>query len=199
MSEATGILRRLRAGENAEVILERLQRQSDMAMPLQLQDVSLSRRRGYQLGDIIEFPAPLQTPQNVYLSSLAFKSRFTEARLAQLSPHAQEERALSSPEHLHMYEMPYHTVRLANPKLEEAKPSLWTNVMSDDSFLCRLLENYFLFEYPHFACFHMDHFLDDMIRGDHHFCSPLLVNAVLASACVRRYLYVLVLCHALVF
>ena len=65
-----------------------------------------------------------------------------------------------------------------------AKP--WTEVTEDDHFVSHLVSLYFTWE--HAACHLIDRelFLEDMKNGqpDSHYCSPLLVNALLATACV---------------
>jgi hypothetical protein len=65
-----------------------------------------------------------------------------------------------------------------------AKP--WTKVTEDDHFVSHLVSLYFTWE--HSACHVIDReiFLEDMKSGqlDSQCCSPLLVNALLASACV---------------
>jgi hypothetical protein len=48
--------------------------------------------------------------------------------------------------------------------------------------LIHLLELYFLHGYHFFTFFHKDLFLKDLKSGERRFCSPLLVNAILASA-----------------
>lgn len=48
-----------------------------------------------------------------------------------------------------------------------------------------LLKLYFQYEHQFLSFFHKDLFLDDMLSGSTTFCSELLVNAVLALACVR--------------
>lgn len=52
-----------------------------------------------------------------------------------------------------------------------------------------LLHLYLLHEYHWLTCFPKDHFLDDMLSESERFCSSLLVNAVLAQACVSIPLY----------
>lgn len=65
-----------------------------------------------------------------------------------------------------------------------AKP--WTEVTDDDHFVSHLVSLYFTWE--HAACHIIDRelFLEDMKKGqlDSQCCSPLLVNALLATACV---------------
>jgi hypothetical protein len=69
-----------------------------------------------------------------------------------------------------------------------AKP--WTNVTDDEHFVSHLVSLYFTWE--HAACHIVDRelFLEDMKSGrlDSQCCSPLLVNALLATACVGAHL-----------
>jgi hypothetical protein len=69
-----------------------------------------------------------------------------------------------------------------------AKP--WTNVTDDEHFVSHLVSLYFTWE--HAACHIIDRelFLEDMKSGrlDSQCCSPLLVNALLATACVGAHL-----------
>jgi hypothetical protein len=57
-------------------------------------------------------------------------------------------------------------------------------VSSNDLLLRKLLESYFMFQYPWEFIFQKDYFLEDMVSGSTRFCSPILVNALLAKACV---------------
>jgi hypothetical protein len=50
-----------------------------------------------------------------------------------------------------------------------------------------LIRAYSLHEYDWFSFFHKDYFLDDMPVGSNTFCSPLLVNTILAVGCVSRH------------
>lgn len=65
-----------------------------------------------------------------------------------------------------------------------AKP--WTTITDDDHFVSHLVSLYFTWE--HAACHVIDRelFLEDMQNGqlDSECCSPVLVNALLATACV---------------
>lgn len=64
-----------------------------------------------------------------------------------------------------------------------AKP--WTKITDSDRLVSHLLSLYFTWDYPCYTWFDQDLFLADMIAGQSRFCSPLLVNAILAHACVR--------------
>ena len=64
-----------------------------------------------------------------------------------------------------------------------ARPRTWTTVTDDAFTVCHLLALYFCWEYPTFASLSKEHFLKDFATGNHRFCSPMLVNALLALAC----------------
>jgi len=83
-----------------------------------------------------------------------------------------------------IYQVPYHAAEVADPHLDAIKIKKWTSVIDDDKLLRKLVQTYFLKEYPFFPAFQKDYFLQDMLSGRKQYCSPLLVHAVLASACV---------------
>ncbi|RYP39199.1 hypothetical protein DL767_002307 [Monosporascus sp. MG133] len=62
-------------------------------------------------------------------------------------------------------------------------PSTWTTVTSDVNLVRHLLALYFCWEYPTFASLSKEHFLRDFNAGRHRYCSPILVNALLALGC----------------
>jgi hypothetical protein len=79
---------------------------------------------------------------------------------------------------------PYSVVELMDPYIPNIQISKWTSVETDDELLRALLRSYFLHDYANYTCFQKDIFLQAMRDSDTRFCSPLLVNAVLAEACV---------------
>lgn len=66
-----------------------------------------------------------------------------------------------------------------------AKP--WTTVTQDDDLVSHLVSLYFTWDWPFFAFLDFKVFVKHMAAGDmrSEFCNPLLVNALLANACVR--------------
>ncbi|CEI70926.1 hypothetical protein FVEN_g9698 [Fusarium venenatum] len=59
----------------------------------------------------------------------------------------------------------------------------WTTITNDIDWILHLLALYFYWEYPAFAPLSKEHFLRDFRDGRHRYCSPLLVNALLALGC----------------
>ena len=65
----------------------------------------------------------------------------------------------------------------------------WTTVTTDGNLLVALFSAWKELEYSYYHYLELDAFLDDMASGDTDFCSALLVNALLASACVRAHCF----------
>lgn len=65
-----------------------------------------------------------------------------------------------------------------------AKP--WTNVTEDNDLVSHLISLYFTWDYPFYSFLDCEVFVRHMAAGnlESEFCSPFLVNAVLANACV---------------
>ena len=59
----------------------------------------------------------------------------------------------------------------------------WTSVTQNAEFVEHLTSLYFCWFHPFYTLFSKDLFQHDMAKGRTKFCSPLLVNAVLAMAC----------------
>lgn len=64
-----------------------------------------------------------------------------------------------------------------------SQANTWTNITSDIDLVQHLLALYFCWEYPTFASFSKEHFLRDYQDDTHRYCSPILVNALLALGC----------------
>ncbi|KAH8719850.1 Nitrogen assimilation transcription factor nit-4 [Beauveria bassiana] len=59
----------------------------------------------------------------------------------------------------------------------------WTDITSDTEFIRHLLALYFCWEYPNFTPISKEHFLRDFQDTRQQYCSPMLVNALLALGC----------------
>jgi len=64
----------------------------------------------------------------------------------------------------------------------------WTTVTKDDELVSHLISVYFTWYHPAYPCVIRDLFVREMVAGDlnSQFCSPILVNAMLATACVSK-------------
>ncbi|UPL02438.1 hypothetical protein LCI18_013372 [Fusarium solani-melongenae] len=172
-SEAFEIFRLIRAGADPETIMRQL---TTADLLLQVHLVPESRYR-YQFPYSSQMPAYLQSPNNGFMKSMVYEwNAGDNPRSSQLlSPNDEKFKA--------HYLKPFHAATIVDTRLAEIMPSRYTTVHADDGLMRTLLHNYFLQEYDWFTFFHKDFFLDDMIAGTGTFCSPLLVNAVLAVGC----------------
>ncbi|KAM0325029.1 hypothetical protein ACHAQA_007565 [Verticillium albo-atrum] len=71
---------------------------------------------------------------------------------------------------------------LEAPKMK-TPASTWSNITADIILVQHLLALYFCWEYPTFASLSKEHFLKDFQDGRPRYCSPILVNALLALGC----------------
>ena len=177
--DAQGILQQIRSGVDPETLLRRI-KESDLLMQLATNPPT---EYCYEFPFMKTMPTWLQVDSNPYVYSKLYENTAhalvkpkSESSCRQSSGYANWER---------IYRIPYHACHLAEPLVDRVRPSEWTRVTSNDGLLRRLLETYFLAEFPFQSFFHKDFFLRDMAAGKERYCSSLLVNAVLASACVR--------------
>ncbi|KAL7822712.1 hypothetical protein V8C26DRAFT_179922 [Trichoderma gracile] len=148
---------------------------------LQLSVVPETRRR-YQFPYLAAMPLHLQTPDNPYLSSVLYETAFNGVGQQGNRGSTMPQRGISS-RYQNIYLQPYHAAEVLDPLIDHVKPSKWTMVTSDDHLMRTLLRAYILHEYPTFPIFHKDIFFQAMIDEDTQYCSPMLVNALLAEAC----------------
>ncbi|RAK99904.1 C6 transcription factor [Aspergillus ibericus CBS 121593] len=75
--------------------------------------------------------------------------------------------------------------RLADQPVFRVPAKPWTRVTDDDDFVSHLISLYFTWRHSCFPCIDRDLFIRDMraAKLSSLFCSPFLVNAVLADAC----------------
>jgi hypothetical protein len=138
-------------------------------------------RFSYVFPLVRDFPASvLGREGNLYRRSQVF-----EKTMAVGSPiqRVWEEQARLN-ERARMYLIPYYAVQLVEHRIDHVRAARWTNITGDDQLVRQLLREYIKLEYPFTTVFSVEHFLKDMAAGRKNFCSSLLVNAVLASACV---------------
>ncbi|KAF5247562.1 hypothetical protein FANTH_6313 [Fusarium anthophilum] len=112
---------------------------------------------------------------NPYATSLVCTIKFDSPLSTTPSLPTSEARAL--------YDAPYSTAHIVSSILEACRPSQWTTVSSNDDLLREILRGYFTSVYVFLLFSYKDYFLHDMKRGSQRFCSPLLVNSVLAAGC----------------
>ncbi|KAF2125451.1 hypothetical protein P153DRAFT_348622 [Dothidotthia symphoricarpi CBS 119687] len=82
---------------------------------------------------------------------------------------------------------PSSSAEAESPKVDRRLRSVqnWTKATNDVTLLVELLTRWTTCEHDYFHYLERDSFLDDMASGRTDFCSELLVNAMLASACLH--------------
>ncbi|KAK3898034.1 nitrogen assimilation transcription factor nirA [Staphylotrichum tortipilum] len=166
-AEVAEMLRRIRAGMDVDSVLRHV-RDGDLVLQTRL---TPETRMRYTFPEFPEWPTVFRDPNDPYLGAplLDFQGVTTPP----------PEKALPD---IHAYQMPYHAAHVVDPRLSSVRAATWTSVTSDDALVAKLLGIYFQHEYPRTPPFQKDLFLDDLVQGNTTFCSPLLVNAILANA-----------------
>jgi hypothetical protein len=176
-ADAATIFQKVRRGADPRSLLQNIE-VGDVILQLK---VTPETRLRFEFPWKSNMPEFLRAHQNPYLGSLLYEAAFTTNGTALAAPDSLQNRFMPQ------YLKPYSAAKLVDRRLDSIKPSKWTNVSDNDELMRALLRLYFVHEYTMFPAFHMDHFLDDMDSGSTLFCSSLLVNAVLAYACVCLY------------
>jgi hypothetical protein len=176
--EAAAILQRIRRGEHPETVVRHV-RDGDLLLQLA---VAPETRYRYVFPLLPEIPAAvLGWKGNLYVDSVVFKKT---AALGSPTQRGWEAEATLD-ERARMYLIPYHSVQLVESRIDGVRAGRWTSVTENDELVRTLLRTYVKLEHPNITIFPAECFLDDMAAGRERYCSSLLVNAVLASACVR--------------
>jgi hypothetical protein len=174
--EVAEMIRRIRARIDVKTVLRHV-RDGDLLLQLRL--VPETRLR-YIFPDFVTWPTIFRDPHDPYLKT-SLLDFYPGSRLGDV--------AVTPSPHCHIYQMPYHAAHMVDPRLSLVKAATWTTVTTNDALVSKLLAIYFQYEYAATRMFQKDLFLDDLARGNTastSFCSPLLVNAILANAAVSQ-------------
>lgn len=133
-----------------------------------------------------EFPYRTEWPEGIiaHPDNPYLHSRLFAGTTGSLTGHSRNAPSLSqaAPNLEHKHLIPFYYAELVEPRISSIRAGLWTTVTNNDVLVHKLLQYYFLCQYPSFAVFSKDAFLDDITSGRTDHCSPLLVNSILASA-----------------
>jgi hypothetical protein len=174
-NDARAIFNRVREGVDVRSVLQ-LVNTGDLLLQLQVMPETKHR---FEFPYRSRMPTLLQTEDNPYIRSVIYEVAFGNADSKSKTSQTTTEYSYEP-----QYHMPHFAAFVVDSRLNNVKLSKWTEVCNDDHFMRHLLRSFFLHEYDFFSFFHKDAFLDDMISGSTKYCSSLLVNAVLAFACV---------------
>ncbi|KAG5927461.1 hypothetical protein E4U42_002212 [Claviceps africana] len=184
--DALEILYRMRTGADPAIMVQQIKAGGILVQMA----IHPEPRLRYEFPYGPEIPAA-HVPNNPYLKSRLYEAASLQPVTAQHAGHPGSAGAGAAPddaaggEYQSVYLKPFHAAEMADPRLSDARCSLWTAVCSDDALMRDLLKVFFRGEYLYAAAFQKDYFLDDLIAQRRDFCSSLLVNVVLAyaSAC----------------
>ncbi|KAH7140288.1 hypothetical protein B0J13DRAFT_557476 [Dactylonectria estremocensis] len=173
--QSSDMVRRLRGGAEIDTVV----RHAQHGDPLLQGALGPETRFKYDSPYLASMPLGLSILDNPYLPSVTYPTGFQ----------GRGERSISPPNPLAVgrdpsaYMMPYHAAQVVEIRTSGLILSRWTSVCKDDDILRALLHSYLLHDYLTFPTMQKDIFLQAMRDGDRRFCSPLLVNTVLAEAC----------------
>lgn len=77
-----------------------------------------------------------------------------------------------------------HRDKYCDERLHRLQIGYWTGVTIDDEVAASAISHYLQGNHAIFGFFDPDLFIHDLIHHQHQYCSPFLVNALLAHACV---------------
>lgn len=186
--DATAILAKLRSGADVETLVSHIVN-GDLLLQLSVAPEARSR---YDFPYDKRMPANLVIEENTYLLAPIFEQSFTYAPSAQANlPRAAESTwpsHSSAPSQVAtketIYLRPFHAAEVIDPRISDLNIASWTTVCDDNVLMRDLLCRWLRCEYHFTAAVQLDLFLEDMAAMRESFCSSLLVNAVLAYACV---------------
>ncbi|KAF2655122.1 hypothetical protein K491DRAFT_693149 [Lophiostoma macrostomum CBS 122681] len=192
--DAAEVVRRLQAGMDVASIVNHV-RDGNLLIQLSL---APETRRLYEFPYLSGMPSHLFTANNPYLHSLLYEAalscqvpRSSQRQLSnvdslvplgQHTDRGSRQPAADATQYHSAYLMPHHAARMVEPIVDKITATPWTCVISDNRLLKRLVCSYFYYPHPCGPFVHKDLFLGDMAAGRARFCSPLLVNAMLAIA-----------------
>lgn len=191
--DAYAILSKIRQGDDVETVARHL-KFGDVLLQV---SVSPETRYRYEFPLLSEMPAHLVNAGNPYLDSLIYEwtirapavaQPFTASTISTSPSGSAPENAshATGAQPTDPYLKPIHAADVVDALLSAVQPSKWTDVLASDNLMRRLLSRYLSLEYGAFCSFRKEYFLEDMAKMRKKHCSALLVNAVLALACVSH-------------
>lgn len=182
--DARRIFKKARSGTDVETLLGSV---AAGDLRRQLSVVPETRYR-YEFPYIPKMPASLVTDDNPYLHSFVHEAAaiytVPEQYVESLRSPTSNLPKIENVDYIAAYQKPFHAAMVVEPRLSQISMASWTTVCDDDVLMRDVLSAWFHNEYSFTSIVQKDLFLDDMAAGRHDFCSPLLVNTILAYACV---------------
>lgn len=178
--QALEMFRHMRTTENAECLLRHVEG-GELHLQLALKPESRYR---YDFPVTKSMPKFLDQAGNPYMPSAIYERNFDTQAGNKNAVVVGADINSSPQQQFASYLTPYHGAKLVDSNIDSVQATRWTLVTSDNAMVQHLLELYFVNEHTTVPVLHKDLFLGDMATGRQRFCSSILVNAILASACV---------------
>lgn len=166
-------------GADAETVLRHV-RDGDLLVQLSVEPESRLR---YTLPYMDSMPAFLLVPNNEYLATPLYEATF-KSPSSSSSPSTVDAGDQEGSKCMDPYMKPSHAAEVVEPILDRVCAKQWTNIISDNGLFRRLITVYLSHQHATFFWFNKELFLEDLAARRTQFCSSLLVNAILAAACV---------------
>ncbi|GAM82988.1 hypothetical protein ANO11243_009740 [Dothideomycetidae sp. 11243] len=146
--QASDIYRRIRAGFDVRTLLDQV-KGGDLVLQLA---VAPETRFRYELPYHAELPDALRL-DNPYLDCLLYEAASVMPLAWAAADSSSPASTANNPEYRSLYLRPFHAAHTIDPRLINARPSLWTTVSTDDGFMRELLADLFLCEYAFTSAF----------------------------------------------
>lgn len=176
-NESLEIMRRIKMGADVESVLRHV-RDGDLLVQLRVEPETRLR---YTLPYMDSMPAFLLVAENQYLTAPLYEATFKVPASLSNTPDLDKSDTTKC---MDPYLKPILAAEVVEPILDRAHAKQWTNIISDDGLFRRLITIYLSHYHASFFWFNKELFLEDLVARRKQFCSSLLVNAVLAAACV---------------
>ncbi|KAK8103262.1 hypothetical protein PG984_016408 [Apiospora sp. TS-2023a] len=158
--EAHDVLARLRSGASVSTIVNQVQA-GDLLLQLA---VAPETRFRYEFPYRAEMPAELHVNvDNPYLDSTLYKAASLYDNTTPLTRQNAAATGQGTADLQSLYLRPFHAALMVDPRLSDARPSLWTAVCDDDVLMRDLLAVWFRCEYQFTSACQKDYFLEDMV------------------------------------
>ncbi|KAI0390706.1 hypothetical protein F5Y17DRAFT_471455 [Xylariaceae sp. FL0594] len=176
--ELYGMLRS-RPEPEAHVILQRLRRSTDIHSTIAFikeGDLLINRRipaSSSSTGETSAYPASAAARDDT--SELGLRRR----TVVELNPDENDTAMAEQIRHVKCLGLSHP---VCDDRILRVKASRWTTVTANDNVLANLISLYLSWDHATMRLFDEDYFLDQIAAGQTEYCSPLLVNSLLATA-----------------
>ncbi|KAI0127424.1 hypothetical protein BJ170DRAFT_694222 [Xylariales sp. AK1849] len=178
-SDANVILERLRSGTEIHSLISFI-KEGDLVGELQKSSVaSVLPQEHHSTEVMLNINHPQAYPPLPPLNKSSAQLGLKEKNILNLDPEEEDSVAAEEVLNAKSLERPH---RYYDDRLREVDASRWTKVTNQNVVVANLLSLYLSWDHATLRTLDEDYFLDQISTGGTDYCSPLLVNAMLAAA-----------------